>query len=212
MGTDTSISRSAAEFEKGMIKDNGQLLDVRTMEEYESGHLQNALLADWTNMDEFIYRTRSLDKARPVYAYCFSGARSLKAAMFLKEEGFIVYNLDGGIAAWKREGKALEGANNSKQMSLKDFQALIPADKTVLVDFGAVWCPPCKKMEPVIASLTKAKGLDFVLVKIDGGDQSSITRLLNIQVFPTFMIYKKGIQIWKKEGIVTEEELMKQLQ
>lgn len=40
---------SVADFEKDIAQKNIQLLDVRTPEEYQSGHLKNAMLADWTN-------------------------------------------------------------------------------------------------------------------------------------------------------------------
>ncbi len=206
-----TLSLSVKEFENGIAKPGVQILDVRSMQEYQSGHIKNALLADWTNTDEFIYRTQSLDKSKPVYAYCFSGVRSAKAAQWLKEKGFKVYNLEGGIAAWKREGKSLEGISNTKQISLKDYQALIPADKIVLVDFGAAWCPPCIKMEPIIDSLAKLQPNNFSLIKIDGGEQNTIVQSLGITVFPTFIIYKNGKEVWKKQGIVSSEELSSQL-
>ena len=206
-----TLSLSVSDFEKGIAKENVQILDVRTMQEYQSGHIKNALLADWTNTDEFISRTESLDKSKAVYAYCFSGARSFKAAMFLKEKGYTVYHLDGGIAAWKRENRSVEGNNNIKQISLQEYQSLIPADKTVLVDIGASWCPPCKKMEPTIESLQKSNGAIFSLVKIDGGEQETLVKALGISAFPTFIIYKQGKEYWRKNGIVSEEELMEHL-
>lgn len=210
--TNDSFSLSVADFEKGILKENIQILDVRSMEEFQSGHIKNALLADWTNTNEFNDRTQSLDKSKPIYAYCFSGARSSQAAESLKEKGFTVYNLAGGIASWQREGKPLEGINAVKQISVTEYQSLIPANKIVLVDVSATWCPPCKKMEPIIETLQKTNGTKFSLVKIDGGEQSSITQSLGITVFPTFIIYKNGKIFWKKEGIVSLEELTKQLQ
>ncbi|OIR02943.1 thioredoxin [mine drainage metagenome] len=202
----------AKEFQKEIAKADAQILDVRTMQEYQSGHIKNALLADWTNMDEFVYRTQSLDKSKPVYTYCLSGARSARAAQWLREKGFRVYNLAGGIAAWNREGLPLDGVTNDvKQISLKEYQSLIPANKTVLVDISATWCPPCKKMEPVIDSLEKMQANNFSVIKIDGGEQNNIVRSLNVTAFPTFIVYKNGKEIWKKQGIVSIAELSSEL-
>jgi rhodanese-related sulfurtransferase len=67
---------SVAEFEKGIAQNNIQVLDVRTPGEYQSGHLKNALLADWNNDAEFQQRVKALDKSKPVYTYCLSGGRS----------------------------------------------------------------------------------------------------------------------------------------
>ncbi len=202
-----TIIKSVNDFEKDIAKVNTQILDVRTMEEYQSGHIKNALLADWTKPDEFEYRTQSLDKSKTVYVYCLSGARSLKAAEWLKAKGYMVYNLAGGMMAWKREGKPIEGINNVKQISLKEYQSQIPSDKTVLVDVGATWCPPCKKMEPIIDSLLKADGNRFVLVRINGGEQSEICKEIKIDVFPTFIIYKQGKEVWRDSGLIEAKKI-----
>ena len=96
-------------FEKGIAKPDAQLLDVRTPEEYKSGHIKNALLADWQNSQEFEAKVKQLDKNKPVYTYCHSGRRSSAAAARLKKEGFKeVYSLKGGIVAWKDADKPVE--------------------------------------------------------------------------------------------------------
>lgn len=200
------------EFEKGIKQPNVQVLDVRTAGEYQSGHLKDAFLADWNNQQQFTERVQSLDKSKPIYTYCLSGVRSGAAAKWLNQNGYTAYNLDGGIAAWKRAGMPLEEAAIVPQMTLTEYQSLIPNDKIVLVDVGAVWCPPCKKMDPVIDSLSKAKDLPFHLIKINGGDQTEITRQLNIEAFPTFIIYKNGKEAWRKSGIVDAKELAQNLQ
>jgi len=201
---------SVAEFEKGMAQNNIQVLDVRTPGEYQSGHLKNALLADWNNDAEFKQRVKALDKSKPVYTYCLSGARSNAAMQWLKQNGYTAYNLSGGISAWKRESKPVEQAASVEQMNLQEYMAQIPIDKTVLVDFSAVWCPPCKKMTPLLDSLEKTNGHQFVLVKIDGGDQTDICKELKVDGFPTFIIYKQGKEIWRKEGLVEANEFVAQ--
>lgn len=202
---------SVSEFEKAIGKTNIQLLDVRTAGEYQSGHLSNALLADWNNDKEFERRTKALDKKKPVYTYCLSGARSNAATLWLRKNGFIAYNLTGGINAWKGADKPLKQAVTVKQMTLQEYLALIPKNKTVMVDFSAVWCPPCKIMAPVIDSLAKANVGRFLLVKVDGGDQPDISKILKVEVFPTFIIYKQGKEVWRKEGIVEVKDLIREL-
>ena len=201
---------SVTEFEKSIGQNNIQILDVRTPGEYQSGHLKNALLADWNNDKEFQERAKALDKNKPVYTYCFSGGRSSEAAEWLKQNGFTAYNLKGGISAWKRADKPLEQAVAVRQITLDEYLAQIPKDKTVLVDFGAVWCPPCKKMAPVLDSLVSAHGSQFVLVKIDGGDQTDICKELKIEQFPVFIIYKQGKEVWRKQGVAEMKEFVNQ--
>ncbi len=201
---------SVAEFEKGIAQNNIQVLDVRTPDEYQSGHLRNALLADWNNDAEFQQRVKALDKGKPVYIYCLSGGRSSAATQYLKQNGFTAYNLSGGISAWKRDSKPVEQAASVKQMNLQEYLAQIPADKTVLIDFSAVWCPPCKKMTPLLDSLVKTNGNQFVLVKVDGGEQTDICRELKVDGFPTFIIYKQGKEVWRNQGILEAKEFVEQ--
>jgi len=95
-------------FEAGLTPEV-QLLDVRTQEEFEEGHLKGALRADVNNEAEFEKVIGQLDKEKPVYVYCRSGKRSSEAAEILKGKGFIqVVDLDGGILAWEEEGKPVE--------------------------------------------------------------------------------------------------------
>ena len=103
-----SNNLTVGDFEKGVNQKNIQILDVRTPSEFKSGHLKNAILADWTNPASFNEKVRSLDKTKTVYTYCQIGGRSAQATTWLVKNGFKVYNLDGGIAAWTKAGKSLE--------------------------------------------------------------------------------------------------------
>jgi len=80
----TTGSVSPDEFEKAVQQKNVQILDTRTAGEFQSGHISGALQADWTDEKQFIDRTSHLDKNRPVYVYCLSGARSSDAAEYLR--------------------------------------------------------------------------------------------------------------------------------
>lgn len=202
------VNLSVDEFQKAIAQSNIQLLDVRTPGEYQSGHLKGAMLADWTNPNEFQTRAKALDKSKPVYTYCLSGARSAAASEWLRENGYTAYNMNGGISAWKRADKPVEQAVEVAQISMEDYLAQIPKDKTVLVDFSAVWCPPCKKMALVIDSLVKTNGSQFVLVKIDGGQQTSICKQMNVDAFPTFIVYNQGKETWRKQGLVEAKEIL----
>lgn len=205
------LDLSADEFEKGIVQSNSQILDVRTYGEYQSGHLANALLADWTNQTEFQSRVKSLDKDKVVYAYCLSGGRSSNAAQWLRKNGFTVYNLAGGIAAWRKNNKPTVQAGVTKEITLEEYTNQLSSGETVLVDFGAEWCPPCKKMAPVLDSLQLKHGSKFQLIKIDGGEQPALCKQLGIDGFPTFIIYKKGKASWQKQGLVDIKELEEQL-
>ena len=94
----------AGEFSEGMDNENVVVLDVRTPAEYKDGHLANAILIDFYSPD-FEKEISELDQSKTYYIYCHSGNRSSKAANLMKSKGFgDLYNLEGGISAWRREG------------------------------------------------------------------------------------------------------------
>ena len=87
---------------------NAQLIDVRTPLEYVEGHLQGAVLINIRDAN-FDTQIQQLDRERPVFVYCRLGRRSLEAAKILEQNKFkVVYNLDGGIIAWREKGKPVK--------------------------------------------------------------------------------------------------------
>lgn len=73
------------------------LIDVREADEFASGHLPGAINLP---LSDFLERYGELDKDKPYYIICRSGARSAQACAFLEEEGYDVTNVAGGTIAW----------------------------------------------------------------------------------------------------------------
>ena len=95
------------DFQAFIAGDNVQLLDVRSMDEYDDGHIAGSMLVD-VNDSAFVANAMAvLDMQRPVAVYCRSGRRSARAASLLAAQGFTVTNLNGGVLAWQDAGKAL---------------------------------------------------------------------------------------------------------
>ena len=79
---------------------SGIILDVRTPEEYEEGHLENAVNINWYDPD-FKEQAAQLDSKKTLFVYCKKGGRSTKAAAVLDSLGYKTTNLLGGYDAWK---------------------------------------------------------------------------------------------------------------
>ena len=194
---------SAVAFKQAIAIKDVQILDVRTASEFNGGHIQHALQANWMDKNEFTDRTQHLDKSQPVYVYCQAGGRSASAQTFLVEQGFKVINLEGGMSNWKMNGFPVEGAGTIPQMRMADVEKIIASNKIVLVDVGAEWCPPCRKMLPVLAELKKQPAQAFYFLSVDGGNDIDVMKALHAEGLPTFIIYKNGTETWRKQGIVT---------
>lgn len=203
---------SVAAFEQKMKTPGIQILDVRTAGEYQGGHFNNALQANWLDQKEFADRVQHIDKTKPVLVYCASGVRSEEAMHWMKQNGFVdVNNLRGGTSAWRMEGKPLESKTSREEMSMAAFTASTKTG-TILVDIGAEWCPPCVKMEPVLKQLQKEKGTQFNLVKVDGGIDIEVMKQLRSEGLPTFIVFKNGKETWRKQGIVDYASLAAAIQ
>ena len=83
------------------------LVDVRTVEEYESGYIQDAINFDYYS-ESFQKEILSLDKSASIVLYCRTQNRSTKTANYLKENGYKeITVLEGGITSWVKNGNDL---------------------------------------------------------------------------------------------------------
>ena len=87
-------------------KPEALLLDVRTPEEWNEGHLEGASHADyWGDEQAFQAAMDAIPRDRPVLVYCAGGGRSgLTAKELIKAGHREVYNLENGISGWVAEG------------------------------------------------------------------------------------------------------------
>ena len=97
---DSIIKRLTPEKFIEAIKDSTvQVIDVRTITEYNQGHLKRAKKVDFLRPIEFQSYFENKDTLQPVYLYCRSGNRSMNAAKYLKKRGFKeIYDLRGGYS------------------------------------------------------------------------------------------------------------------
>ena len=112
---------------------------------------------------------------------------------------------------WKAANKSLEGKVAAKQMTMEDFNKAVTGKHTVLVDFGAQWCPPCKLMDPIVQNIYSHSKQKFTLLKVDGGNDEEVMKAYKVTALPVFIIFKDGKEVWRKDGVVSESELKEQL-
>jgi rhodanese-related sulfurtransferase len=208
----TPATKESAAFAKDLKDSTIQLLDVRTTGEYLGGHIAGSLHADWNDPAEFTKRTAHLDKNKPVYVYCLAGGRSAMAANKLATAGFTVVNLKGGINAWQQAGQPVTPSEkNIPAMTAADYQATLQSAEWVLIDFGADWCPPCVKIKPAIDSmLAKHSAVKKVLIDpVINKEVAATNKAVNL---PTFILYRNGKEVFRREGIFEVAELEKVLQ
>lgn len=186
------------------------VIDVRTPEEFNNGHLRNAQNIDW-NGSGFENGINQFDKTKPVFVYCLSGGRSHAAAEKMRSMGFkSVYELDGGMMKWRAANLPEENVNNVG-MGSAEFEQLLNTDKKVLIDFYAIWCGPCKKMAPYLEEMKVSMADSVVIVRIDADANQAIARSLKIDALPTLLLYSNKQLIWRHTGFIEQTELIKSI-
>lgn len=190
---------------------NEQLIDVRTSSEFSTGHLEGAKNLDW-NGGQFQQEAGKLDKTKPVMVYCRTGGRSKQAAEWLKTEGFTnVYEMNSGITGWEKQNLPViaelttaseQTQDATKEVTTAAYKKIVNSQSIVLVDFGATWCGPCKRLSPRLDELEKEMGDKFKLVKLDSDRDSHLADSMNITALPTLFLYKNGNVVWRNEGLV----------
>lgn len=188
---------------------NAQLIDVRTEDEFNGGHIKNAKNIDW-NGNDFDAQLTSLDKTKPLLVYCLSGGRSKKAAAKLTELGFKeVLELDGGYLAWSNANPQSNAVWTG--MTKEEYAKLLTSDKIVVIDFYAKWCAPCKKMAPYLEKMNTELASTVTIHRIDADKNKSLFNALGYQGLPVIFVYKNGKETFRKNEFVSEEELRKAL-
>ena len=93
-------SLDAEAFEQVISDTSVVRLDVRSIDEYASGHIAKAINIDVMKDDFTTKATSLLPKDKTIALYCRSGRRSKKAAGILVENGYKVIELNSGISGW----------------------------------------------------------------------------------------------------------------
>ena len=202
-------------FHQLIEKGDGIIIDVRTSQEFNSGHIIDATNIDFYS-DDFSDKLEIVRKDVPIYVYCRSGGRSSSAANKMEKLGFTkVYNLLGGIGSWQSEGyktiKSKEG-KISKQPKFTETQLneILSNNKTVLIDFSTQWCVPCKKMKPIIEEIQRENTTVKVLF-IDADANKELVKKYQIKGVPVFIVFKNGEESFRKIGVCDKQELTNQL-
>jgi thioredoxin 1 len=206
---------NAEKFHQLIEEGEGIIIDVRTSQEFNSGHIIDATNIDYYSED-FLDKLEIVRKDIPIYVYCRSGGRSSSAASKMEKLGFTkVYNLIGGIGTWQSEGyetiKSKEG-KISKQPKLTETQLneILNNNKIVLIDFSTQWCVPCKKMKPIIEEIQK-ENPNVKILFIDADANKELVKLYQIKGVPVFIVFKNGEEYFRKIGLCNKEELTNQL-
>jgi thioredoxin 1 len=86
---------------------------------------------------------------------------------------------------------------------------VLQSGKPVLVDFWAEWCPPCRKVQPLLEELAKELGDRVEIVKLDIDANPEVTRAYQVMSVPTLTVFSGGRPVNQLVGARPKGDLLK---
>lgn len=185
-----------------------QILDARSAEEFAQNHIKGAINID-AKATDYQQKLDSLDKNKATFVYSIANGRGTVLSRELRSNGFKdVEELPGGLANWIGSGYPIT-STTKKGVSLSkvQFSELTASSQLVLIDFGSRYCGACKKLVPVLDSLKANSAYTPKVISIEVYDNTNLAKELKVNVLPTLVLYKNGVEVWKKQGFSSTEQI-----
>ena len=90
-------------------------------------------------------------------------------------------------------------------------EEVLKSDKTVLIDFYADWCGPCRMMGPIVEEIANTAGENVKVGKVNVDDNQELAVKFGIMSIPTLIIFKNGKPVESLIGVRDKAEIMGKL-
>lgn len=95
-----------------------------------------------------------------------------------------------------------------KEINEEEFRKEVEKGGTILVDFFATWCPPCKLLGPIVEEFAK-ENADIKVLKINVDEEQKLAIENNVMNVPTLIVIKDGKEVKRSVGLIDKSEIKK---
>jgi len=95
-----------------------------------------------------------------------------------------------------------------KALTSETFEAeVLKESKTVLVDFWASWCGPCRMLSPVVDQIAEERK-DIKVCKVNIDEQPELAQKFDIMSIPTLLVFRDGKQVNSSVGVRPKQDIL----
>jgi thioredoxin len=92
------------------------------------------------------------------------------------------------------------------ELTKENFEDVVTGNDTVIVDFWAPWCGPCKGFAPVFEQASETHG-DVLFAKVNTDEQQELAAAFNIRSIPTLMLFREKVILFQQAGALPASAL-----
>ena len=85
---------------------------------------------------------------------------------------------------------------------------VLKSEKTVIVDFWATWCGPCRMLSPIVdEAAEETDAIKFCKINVD--EEPDLASQFKVMTIPTLIVFKDGQEVKRNVGVISKEEVIK---
>jgi len=88
------------------------------------------------------------------------------------------------------------------------YEEVIKSEQPVLVDFGATWCGPCRKLSPVLDEIEETFSDKVKVAKVDADANRDLLKQYSVSGLPSLLIFKSGEPVERMSGLIPKSTII----
>ena len=98
--------------------------------------------------------------------------------------------------------------NNISELNDSNYKVFLSENSSVLVDFYATWCGPCKMINPMLESIAAEQSSKTIIAKVDVEKSPEFSYLMRVKSVPSLFLFKNGEPVEKFSEQLSQKNII----